>query len=549
MLTRYKGHGPSIFSLYKRSHSSSILSKLGYLTNKSNQLKPLKESKPVDPNPNSNEDPIADVGIPATTIMSIPLVHYKHHQDIVMKDCPPISIPIKKELLFQKLELCSVLCDFTDPDVDQDAKKIKTNNLQEIDNLFSDDSIFQTLTNEMLDEIFKMININLFRGIPSTDPKYLIFDDEPPIVEINWPHLQFVYSILLKLQKNLPKDSHLNLDYLKKIYTLLEAPDINERSCVLDFMKKFIEVYPDKLDPIFHHFEAIVREYVDRIISPFPIIPILSLYLEVLKKPNHDKKLTTHFFNTAVIPLISSQHIVSFYSYLVEIFNIFIEEDISYIHVIIKRLVRVFPESCPSKQQLFIALINSTTGKLSPKAVEDFEKIGPIVFQLYANVANSSHAKIVQASLKIWSDVNIIPMIMDNTAVIFPIIFPSVHNVMKNHWNQQARNAALDAMTSMHDYDPFVFDTLSQSQQNGTLDSKSSQQIPKHRNWALIARVAARQDTSMNLARILADIQIKFTEVTPQPEQKKKGKRAQSKQSSGPKILSPQSSANFKIRP
>ncbi|KAK8870282.1 hypothetical protein M9Y10_008160 [Tritrichomonas musculus] len=530
MLTRYKGHGPSIFTLYKRSNSQTSLSKISYLINQPKALKPLTQLTDE-----KSEDPIDDVGVMAA-ITTIPQIHYKHHEDLVLPSLPAIkNLNNEIDLLIKKFKLCSTICDFADPDVDVSAKRAKTSNLQEIENLFNDEKNINTVASnsQAAQELFDMISVNLFRGIPSTDPKYLIYDSEPPIVESTWPHLQYIYSILLKFQKAKPKDSHINYDFLQKVYTLLEAPDISERSCVLDFLKEYSKAYPDQIPKILHHFEAIVRDYVDRSITPFPIMPILNFFLGLLKEPNSSQnyELYTRFLDNAIVPLISAQHILTYSGIMTEIFDLFIDADSNYAIKIIKKLVAAWPQSCPSKQQVFITFINNVTGKLTP---DDFKTAIPIVFGLYSKVAKSSHAKIVQASLRIWSDVKIIPMIMDNTALIFPIVFQSIQNVMKNHWNPQARNQALEVLTSMHDYDPFVFDELSQQQtsnamvektsstNNGSASIASVSQPPKHRNWAMIARMAARRDNNMNLARVLADIQVKFGEQTQNADPKKK---------------------------
>lgn len=530
MLTRYKGHGPSIFSLYKRSNSSSSLSKISYLINQPKALKPLKQLTDE-----KSEDPLDDVGVVTATITTIPQIHYKHHEDLVLQNVPPMkNLSSDIDLLIKKFDLCMHMCDFADPDVDVSAKRVKQNNLQEIDNLFADEKNVNIVASnqQASDKLFEMIYTNLFRGIPSTKTMYLIYDHEPPIVESTWPHLQYVYSILLKYQKAKPKDSHLSSTFLQKMYTLLEAPDLQERSCVLDFLREYVKAYPDQIPKILYHFEAIARDYVDRSITPFPIMPILNFFLGLIKEPNSNQnyELYTKFFDNAIIPLISAQHILSYTTIMTEIFDLFIDADSNYAIKIIKKLVAAWPQSCPSKQQGFISFINNATGKLTP---DDFKIACPIVFGLYAKVARSSHGKIVQASLRIWSDVKIIPMIMDNTALIFPIIFPSIQNVMKNHWNPQARNMALEVLTSMHDYDPFVFDELSQQQLNNNLNEKSNNkdassaigatmQPPKHRNWAMIARMAARRDNDMNLARVLADIQVKFGEQNHQTDPKKK---------------------------
>lgn len=537
MLTRYKGHGPSMFSVFKPKKDKSGLSKISYLIK--NNSKPLR---PLTSSDEKSEDPIDDVGVPTATIMSIPQVHYKHHSDLELSPIPEISKLINNfDLFIQKCQLCSKLCDFSDPDIEISAKRIKTATLQEIDSLFNNESNISLISNnsEIVDELFLMIHANLFRGIPMVDPKHLIYSDEPPVVETNWPHLQYVYSILIKFQKAKPNDPHVDFDFLNKMYSLLEAPDIQERNHVLRFFNNFYKQYPDRLTNILYHFESIVRDYIDRQIPPFPIIPILKFYLSLLQEPSYNirEQILTHFFDSSVLPILSSQHILSFYSQLNEIFDFFISANSSNVSKIIKKLISLWPESAASKQMLYINLINSTARKMPP---EEFPKLAPVIITLYSKVSCSSHAKIVQASLKIWSDVKIMPMLMDNTAAIYPLILGNIQGVMKNHWNSQTRNSALDAMTSMHDFDPFVFDELTQQELNKDPHSTSKQGLQiaaqEHRNWALIARIASKTDNSINLARTLAYIQYHFTEPNPQTDYKRPNR---SNSQMKPKIIIP----------
>ena len=102
---------------------------------------------------------------------------------------------------------------------------------------------------------------------------------------------------------------------------------------------------------------------------------------------------------------------------------------------------------------------------------------------------------------------------MDNTRIIFPILYPTYQRVMKEHWKSATQDAALNAIKSMHDLDPFMFDELAQQNKKGNTQANAvmdDQLMQLHKFWAQVARAAAKTDKNVNLARVLAEIQVKF---------------------------------------
>ena len=119
---------------------------------------------------------------------------------------------------------------------------------------------------------------------------------------------------------------------------------------------------------------------------------------------------------------------------------------------------------------------------------------------------------------------------------------------MKEHWKSATQDAALNAIKSMHDLDPFMFDELAQAQKKGQSiqpDNDFDSQI--HKSWAQIARSAAKRDKSVNLARVLAEIQVNFSRPPETQQQSDKRKNFSSSLSSNPKIIAPKTSAPIRF--
>lgn len=444
-------------------------------------------------------------------------------------------------LMEKKIEICSVLCDFSDPNADVKAKSIKTSTLIELDFIFSNSALVQRLPPQIVDKYFEMLMTNIMRDLPPIKKEYLIFDDEPALVDINWPHLQLIYKQLLLFQQYHPEK--FTTKVASKLLTRIHAPDIEEREQVLHFFKVYASANPSQVTLILRKFSYILQDYLNHNCYPFAVSPILKFYLIEFPLQCKEGQLLITIFATSVLPLLSSQHILSFFGSLVQIMQFFITVDPSLTPQIIRRVISYWPQSNPGKQILFISLLTSLMENLSRS---EFEKLAKPIFKLLSSYASSSNAKVAEASLQVCSNIKIIPKILDNTRIIFPITYPEFSRTVREHWNQDTQTCALNTLKSMHDLDPFLFEELTQSNRRGnqsfisqtssisTIGSLGSTptgpymgnlnrmnqnrfdlyqkdaELLAHKNWALIARSAARIDRTVNLAKILTEIQKQF---------------------------------------
>ncbi|KAI5525644.1 protein phosphatase regulator protein [Trichomonas vaginalis G3] len=542
MLSRYSIPRPSFLTCRKRSNNAITLSKLSYHTVQQQALKPITDFTGSDSN---TEEPIADDGVP-NFLTTAPVVKRQFHTNVPFTKTPPFGSPFSQKDLdnfAKKCEQCSVLCDFTDTESDVQAKPAKTATLKEICDVITESSIV-VLTGESIDALFNMFYANLNRSIPPVEKKYLCYDDEPLIYEINWPHLSIVYNIIKNYQKLVPNDTRYHT-LRKTLSNLLRSADPNERDFILGFFTSYVTNFPDQLDSVMTDFAYKLVEYHEGGL-PFVVLPILKFFSEQLKLSKKISPLMEKIWSNSILPLISCQHNATIYPAFLEIVDTMATINPSITKSTLEIALHHWPESRPSKQISYFYLLNSLAEKLS---LEDFSIMCKPLFKTYARCATTSqHAKVVETSFQVWANVKILQMIMDNTHDVFPIVYPAYQRIMKEHWKPATKNASLTAIKQMHDLDPFVFDELTQQAKKGSQqEDDTAQKI--HKGWALIARTAAKSDKTVNLARVLADIQLKFAKVTPISETADQRKRSLPSNNSmgNPKIVVPKSTSTMRF--
>jgi len=131
-------------------------------------------------------------------------------------------MPVQKRLaLFkQKLELCTVVYDFSDPSTDR-AREQKRQTLMELINYINTPTgQKQLFTEAMMPLIVEMLSTNAFRELPPTVPNFDPEEDEP-LTESSWPHLAVVTSICCALSS--PTKSERS--HRASFYTRVSASD------------------------------------------------------------------------------------------------------------------------------------------------------------------------------------------------------------------------------------------------------------------------------------------------------------------------------------
>lgn len=515
---RYKNNRESSLSLKKIESISSTLSKLAYHTTKQQVLKPITDYTATTSTPKGDE-PIADEGVP-NALYTVEMTKRIYHTNVAFEKLPALGAQLQADnvdLFIKKCQQCCVLCDFSDNESDVQAKPLKSAALKEIG-----DALLKTtpdaLTNVAEENLYEMIKVNLTRCIPSIPKKYMWYDDEPLIIDVNWPHLQLVYQILFNYIKIRPNSSRLH-EMRKIMFTIINSADPNEREQIFQFFMEYLKSFPDQFESLFDDCSYKLIEYMEGGL-PFCVTPILRLYHEQLKLV----KLTDYmnnFWDSYIIPLISCQHILTVYPPFMDIAETISTMDPDVPKKTLRVMFHHWPESRPSKQISYLLLMNFLIEQLN---AEDFSLMCVPIFKLYTRLALSTlHAKVTEATFRIWSNLKILQIITDNTQAIYPVVYPVYQMIMKEHWRSGTQSAALNALKAMHDLDPFCFDEIAQSKKDRSKEDEVTD-ATIHKSWASIARSAAKNEKSLNLARVLADIQLKFSKSTPVKDMKKMGK-------------------------
>ncbi|KAL0362220.1 UNVERIFIED_CONTAM: Serine/threonine protein phosphatase 2A regulatory subunit B' zeta isoform [Sesamum calycinum] len=138
-----------------------------------------------------------------------------------LQDVPSLE---RQNLFIRKLNMCSLLFDFSDPIMNLNEKDVKRRILLElVDYMTSVNSKFSEIS---MQEITKMLSANLFRSLPSSnhDRKVLgdIYDLEYDelAMEPSWTHLQIVYEFLLRFVSSSEMDAKLAKRYIDQSFVL-----------------------------------------------------------------------------------------------------------------------------------------------------------------------------------------------------------------------------------------------------------------------------------------------------------------------------------------
>ncbi|KAF6160256.1 hypothetical protein GIB67_019025 [Kingdonia uniflora] len=235
----------------------------------------------------------------------------------------------KPNLFIRKLNMCCVVFDFSDLSKNLKEKDIKRQTLLELVEYIT---MVTSKFNEILvQEIMKMVSVNLFRTFPSGNldskiPESYVPEEEEPTMEPSWPHLQIVYEFLLREREYLKTILH-------RIYGNFMVHRTIIRKAINNIFFRFI--FKTKR----HNGVAELLKILGSIINGF----VLSL------KEEH--KL---FLVRALIPLHKPKCVLMYHQQLSNCITQFVEKDIKLVDTVIIGLLKYWPITNSLKEVMFL---------------------------------------------------------------------------------------------------------------------------------------------------------------------------------------------------
>ncbi|KAL5797942.1 hypothetical protein ACOSQ2_002762 [Xanthoceras sorbifolium] len=404
----------------------------------------------------------------------------------------------KQNLFIRKLNMCCVVFDFNDPSKNLKEKDIKRQTLLELVDYIS--SVTSKFNEVAMQEITKMVAINLFRTFPSSNHDLEMYDpeEEEPMMEPTWPHLQIVYEILLRFVASSETDAKLAKRYIDhsfvlRLLDLFDSEDQRER----EYLKTILHRIYGK----FMVHRPYIRKAINNIFYRFifetekhngiaELLEILGSIINGFALPlKEEHKL---FLVRVLIPLHKPKCVSMYHQQLSYCITQFVEKDVKLADTVIRGLLKYWPLTNSSKEVMFLGELEEV---LEATLAAEFQRCMVPLFRQISRCLNSSHFQVAERALFLWNNDHIRNLINLNRKVILPIIFPALERNTRGHWNQAVQSLTLNVRKIFSDTDQALFDEcLARLQEDVTKEKETWEK--RESTWKRLEDVAASKAVS-----------------------------------------------------
>ncbi|CAL4996625.1 unnamed protein product [Urochloa decumbens] len=370
----------------------------------------------------------------------------------------------KPNLFLRKLAMCCVMFDFTDPTKDVKEKEIKRQMLLELVDYIT--SATGKFPEPVVQEVIKMVSVNLFRG-PAPAPREnkvlesFDMEEEEPVMDPAWPHLQIVYELFLRFIQSPETDAKLAKRYIDhgfiiRLLDLFDSEDPRER----EYLKTILHRIYGK----FMVHRPFIRKAINNIFYRFifetekhngiaELLEILGSIINGFALPlKEEHKL---FLVRALIPLHKPKCVAMYHQQLSYCITQFVEKDCKLADTVIRGLLKYWPITNSSKEVMFLGELEEVLEATQPA---EFQRCMVPLFRQIARCLCSSHFQVAERALFLWNNDHIEGLIKQNSKVILPIILPALERNTKGHWNQAVQSLSLNVRKIFMDHDPTLFE-------------------------------------------------------------------------------------------
>ncbi|TKY59852.1 Serine/threonine protein phosphatase 2A 59 kDa regulatory subunit B' eta isoform [Spatholobus suberectus] len=407
----------------------------------------------------------------------------------------------KQNLFIRKLNLCCVVFDFTDSTKNIKEKEIKRQTLLEVVEYVT--SANGKFTETVMEEAIKMVSANLFRSLnpqPRENGVLEAFDveDEEPLIDPAWSHLQIVYEFLLRFVASPETDTKLAKRYI-------------DHSFILRLLDLFDSQFPrerEYLKTILHRtygkfmvHRPFIRKSINNIFSSFvfetekfngiaELLEVLGSIINGFALPlKEEHKL---FLFHALITLHKPKCLAMYHQQLSYCITQFVEKDSRLADTVIRGLLKYWSITNSSKEVMFLTELEEILEATKPA---DFQRCMVPLFSRIALCLNSSHFQVAERALYLWNNDHIESLIRQNCKVILPIIFPALEKSGRAHWNPVVQNLTCNVRKIFSDVDPDLFEECLHKFQED--EAKLEEQKTKHEaTWKILEEIATSKAAS-----------------------------------------------------
>ena len=379
-----------------------------------------------------------------------------------------LSMPVTmtwQALFIKKLKLCSVQMDFSEHEGGVRDKELKRLNLLEImDYINNTKGVFNEQT---FPEVTAMISANLFRGLaPTNTPHNMQYDPEEdePVLEASWPHLQYVYEFLLRYVVSNETDpkvvkKYIDTQFLVKLLDLFDSEDPRER----DYLKTILHRIYGKFMP----YRAFIRKSINNIFYRFiyeterhngiaELLEILGSIINGFALPLKDEH--KQFLMRALLPLHKVRYVGMYHQQLSYCVTQFVEKDPKLAKQVLESILGFWPLTYSPKEVLFL---NEVEEILEMIQQTEFVEVLKPLFKHIAKCIGSPHFQVAERALFLWNNEYIVSLIAQSRDKVLPLVFEALYTNSRAHWNSTVHGLTCNVVKLFMEMDSTLFDQCS----------------------------------------------------------------------------------------
>ncbi|MCO5601613.1 hypothetical protein L7F22_055736 [Adiantum nelumboides] len=423
-----------------------------------------------------------------------------------LRDVPSLERPF---LFRKKLALCSIIYDFSDPFKTPKEKEIKRQTLLELVEYVA--TVGTAKINEvLLEDTFKMVTGNIFRSlpVPSHDPVPGgdVFDaeEEEPILDPAWPHLQLVYEFLLRYlvhQETDPRIAKRYVDhsFVLRLLEIFDSEDPRERDYLKTILHriygKFMVLRPFIRKAISNLFYRFIFE-TEKSNGVGEMLEILGSIINGFALPlKEEHKL---FLVRALIPLHKPKCLGMYQQQLIYCVIQFVEKDFKLADTVIRGLLKYWPLTNSHKE---VIMLNELEEVLEITQPAEFQRCMVPLFRQISRSLNSSHFQVAERALMLWNSDHIVGLIAQNRNVILPLIFSALEKNSMSHWNQVVHGLTQNVRKMFQELDTELFNECLQSYQDRESKAKALEER-RDEIWKRLEAAAAANTSTAGLIMV-----------------------------------------------
>lgn len=306
----------------------------------------------------------------------------------------------RQNLFLQKLKICCVQFDISDTLKMAKEKEIKRQTLIELVDFIQSGSGKITEANQA--EMIKMISMNIFRCLPpapheNTGCENIESEEDDPLLDPAWPHLQPVYELLLRYVVSSDTDTKIAKRYIDhcfvfKLLDLFDSEDPREREYLKTILHriygKFMVHRPFIRKTINNMFYRFIYE-TGRHNGIAELLEILGSIINGFALPMKEEHRL--FLARALIPLHKPKALAMYHSQLSYCITQFVEKDHKLADTVIMGLLKYWPVTNSQKEVLFFGELEEV---LEATNIVEFQYCMVPLFRQIARSINSSQFQV-----------------------------------------------------------------------------------------------------------------------------------------------------------